>query len=225
MRNINLNQFALPGMEEHAHPGARHLAKGVSFHTSHDFTYNTPPGEEEKWRQYRQPHSHMMYASGQHGETLGELHWAGSGQQRKSEHSGHYPGEITWVQSKRPLTKNNPTGAIYEPTKSGNWRKARNPHKGLMTDMLKMAHGMNFGQSTVPVHSPDRTREGEEWATKVGPEHLTPKRFDFDWRPPAGTHPYEQKRNLSQRQFSKPPEGQQHLPGMSRADDIWWDVK
>jgi hypothetical protein len=217
MRNINLNQFALPGMEEHAHPGARHLAKGVSFHTSTDYTYRPPAGSTD-WRQHKQAYGHMLYASGKKGETLGELHWAGQAAHRPlgkpAGSGGHYPGEITWVESKRARTKANPTGAAYIPTKSGNWRKAPNPHKGLMTDMFHMAHGMQFGQSTVPVHSADRTREGEAWATKVGPAHLTPKRYDDDWRPPVGIHPFERQAHqaivdhLAKRSRT---EGQQHL--------------
>jgi len=214
MRNINLNQFALPGMEEHAHPGARHLAKGVHFGTTTDYIH----GDGENWRATRQPYTHTLYATNKQGHMVGQLHWAGQGQDRppgsRSGSGKHYPGEITWVKSQRALTKSNPTGAEYVPTKGGNWRKAPNPHKGLMTDMFHMAHGMQFGQSTVPVHSPDRTREGEAWATKVGPEHLTPKRYDDDWRPPVGLHPFEhQARQAIEDHLAKRSRtpGQQHL--------------
>lgn len=203
LRNVSPNQFALPGMEHMAHPGAKFLPKGISFHFQ---TEQHPggvlnPAFPDLSRSAEHRHilvAHKMspatFNLDRHiGNTLGELHWAGEHEARPETHgSGHYPGEITWVQR----------------------GYAAERHKGLMASMFHMGHQVNMGQSTVPVHSPDRTAEGEEWSAKVGPAHLRPKHGDYDWRPPHGVHPYQQ-RNIQPRQFNNPKGSyEQHLPGM-----------
>lgn len=189
MRNVNMNQFALPSMEEHAHPLARHLARGTTFHFQTDYTHG------EGGQGPRQPYEHSLHAVDKSSQTLGYLYWAGSAQRRGSGGSGHYPGEVTWV--------SRATGDLARPHGT----------KGLMADLFHAGHQVNMGQSTVPVHSPDRSREGEAWSKKVGPPELRPKRSDFDWAPPPGIHPYE--RQGAPRQFAAGPmKGQQPLPGL-----------
>jgi len=197
--NVSPNQFALPGMEHISHAGAPFLAEGVKFHTSTDYTYsNTPSGAD--WRAHKEPHEHSLIAFGKTGQTVGELHWAGSGQHRRSASAGHYPGEVTWVG--RPETR---AEDIYRDEKEGVWkRKEPLPHRGIMTAMFHMGHQVNMGQSTVPVHSADRTAAGEMWSEKVGSPELRPRHYDFSWRPPAGIHPYEQH-NLQPQQFEPGP--------------------
>jgi len=181
VRNINVNQFALPGMEEHAHPGARHLKSGVMFH------HETTAGRDIEDPSFHNPgeHRHWLFAhrmgaafdpSKHIGNALGHIQWAG-------EHDQHsfYPGEIQYIE-----------------------RQYGGEHRrGLMTDLYKMGHEVNFGQSTVPTHSPTRTPEGERWSKNVGGPR--PERKDYDWKPPEGIHPYEQ-RNLQTSQFKPPPE-------------------
>jgi len=183
MRNISPNQFALPGMEGLSHPGARHLPKGISFHHV-----------EEKDPFYG--HSNFLYAHKMspekftpqvhHGNALGHIQWAGSTATKTSQ-GANYPGEIEYVERAYGAER----------------------HKGLMTDLYRMGHELNMGQGTVPIHSPTRTPEGEEWSKKVGGPR--PKVGDYGWKPPVGVHPYEH-RNISQQQFR--PKGQQKLPGM-----------
>lgn len=196
LRNISPNQFSLPSMEHLGHPGAPYLAQGAKFHTT------TSPDRHGR------PYEHGLMAFGDKGQTVGEIHWAGSGQERREDGGGHYPGEVTWVGRPEPRSED-----IYRDEKEGVWkRKEPVPHKGIMTAMYRMGHHVDMGQSTVPVHSPDRTSYGENWSEKVGPAHLRPPQGDFGWRPPTGIHPFE--RAGAPRQFSGPMEGQQPLPGM-----------
>lgn len=159
--NIHPGQFALPGLEHHAHPGAPFLPKGITFsqHESKDPIYG---------------HSHYLYAHKMgsqfnpelhHGNALGHLQWAGS---EAPPHQGvRYPGEIEYVERAYGAER----------------------HRGLMTAMYHLAHQLDVGQTTVPVHSATRTPEGEEWSAKVGGPR--PTMGDYAWRPPAGIHPFE----------------------------------
>ena len=80
--------------------------------------------------------------------------------------------------------------------------------------MYKMGHGLNMGQTTVPVHSPERSSEGDAWSKKVGDPAHRPPLLDFSWKPPEGIHPYE--RHGSPRQFKPPGNDQLPLPGMEQ---------
>jgi hypothetical protein len=173
LRNINLNQFALPGMEEQSHPGARHLAAGAWFEHGTDWSH----GWGGQGRKEAYEHRLTAYDQAQGRPTpriLGQLKWAGEAQYRPpgSRHN-HFPGEIIGV------------------TRYEGGAGAVTPHKGIMTAMLRMAQGEQMSASTIPTHSPERTAYGEKWATKAGPPELTPERNDWDWRPPEGIHPYE----------------------------------
>lgn len=160
LRAISPNQFAFPGMEEGAHPGAKYLTEGVAFHThkergEHFLMASTKgPSEFDVDRDYHSSHT---------------LQW------RDHHDYGNYPGEISWVSRSYPRRG---AGGLN--------------HRGIMAAMFHMAHQQDIGQSTVPIHSPDRTPEGEAWAQKVGPAHLRPRRSDYDWLPPKGVHPFEE---------------------------------
>lgn len=183
MRNLNINQFALPGMEGMAHPGARHLAKGITFTPEHAQGHYPPEVRREGGYNTTvtpQAHVHRLYAhkmgaqfdpERHHGNALGFIEWAGQHDQgsRQDEPGQMYPGEIKMVERS------------YDP--------AADRSKGLMTDLYRMGHEMSFGQSTVPLHSPERTPQGESWSKKVGGPR--PRVGDTDWTPPKGIHPYE----------------------------------
>lgn len=73
----NPNQMALPGMEEHSHPGARALSQGFHFTVGHwgsDGNYGEIGAVHEDWGD----------------QNVAELNW------RQKNHSGP-KGEITWV--------------------------------------------------------------------------------------------------------------------------------
>jgi len=169
VRNLNINQFALPGMEHLAHPGARHLAAGTMFHLATEKQLEDTP-----WAGPH--HRHTLYAHNMgaqfdpdrhHGNAQGWMEWAG---QHDPPHMSKYPGEIQMVERGYGMER---------------------PTKGLMSDMYRMGHQMNMGQSTVPLHSPTRTPEGEAWSAKIGGPR--PPMNDHDWRPPKGLHPYEKQ--------------------------------
>lgn len=140
-------------------------------------------------------HRHTLYAHNMgsqfdpdrhHGNALGWMEWAG-----QHEPNAQYPGEIQMVERGYGMDR---------------------PAKGLMTDLYRIGHEVNMGQSTVPLHSPNRTPEGEAWSAKVGGPR--PRLNDFRWQPPAGIHPYEQK--LQKAQFHEQPGTQPTLPGMGQ---------
>lgn len=188
MSNLSPNQFALPGMEGAAHPLAKYLP--------HGFTFN----QTEQVGDYEQEHIHSLVADHPAmaneprkprgglepkpgNDPVAELHWSG---QHYGEHSS-YPGEIKWVS-----------------------RNSRNiPGSSGITDALHAAASTMNLADTVPVHSTDRSDEGDAWSRRVGPAHLRPPSYNevakvtddegyqrageeiADWRPPAGTHPFE----------------------------------
>jgi hypothetical protein len=224
---VNPNQRALPGLEEHAHPLAHHL-NSVQFKYQSDITPTARDDDDRDVRSghkaptYRVPrsfdppvHEHSLYAvapsprpketvEGTPGRLAGQLHWRGNA---AVGHTAIYPGEISYVA--RGVHEN---ADIYRDEKEGVFKSAHPfPHTpGLMTSMFHFAHQqVQPDQTTVPVHSPDRSAEGEAWSKKVGPEHLRPKRSDDEWRPPAGTHPYE--RAGSPRQLAPVMEGQERM--------------
>lgn len=200
MSNLSPNQFALPGMEEHAHPLARYL-RDVHFRTPADVqptarkdmddprgpTYTVP-------RSFDPPvseHNLEAIVPGQPDRFAGELHWRGDNPGRQ------YPGEISWVSRGDAYVSSDLPAT-----------------PGLMTSMFHFAHEqVQPGQRTVPVHSPERSKEGEAWSAKVGPPELRPRRGDDAYRPPAGIHPFE--RAGSPPQLVPAMEGQLHLPGVA----------
>jgi hypothetical protein len=166
LQKLNPHQFALPGMEHLAHPLAEHLSKGYTF----DFETEKlkgPPGQS--W------HHHALNARAPGRDhnpehmSAARLEWTGS----KDEQSD-YPGHIEW--------------AGNQDTRAG----TRPESRGLARALFKAGHEMDFGQTTVPVHSPTRTHEGDKFAAKTNMPELTPRNNDFDWRPPEGIHPFEQ---------------------------------
>jgi hypothetical protein len=207
MRNINLNQFAFPGMEHLAHPLARHLAEGVKFDfrssvahppRSMDETYDTherrraplafnPPIYEHELLA-RTPTSRSL---DEPAGYLGELHWRGD-----APHRSNYPGEITWVQRHHP-----PAEGEHED--AGMAWKHRTP--GMMGDMFEAAHQLQAGQTTVPLHSTERSAYGEKWSAGVGDPGLRPERGGEAPEVGEDYHPYQRNRNTGE-QFKQPKE-------------------
>ena len=186
--NVSPNQFALPGMEHQAHPLAKHLAEGLHFAVEHEVN-TTPEGgflearlSGALGRDKPPPRSvdppiaeHSLYAM-KGDEQIGELHWKGNKPVTRSS----YPGEVSWVRrNNRPEDDD------------GELTGAPPAHRGVMADMFAAGHETFFGQKTVPVHSPDRSPEGERWSAKIGPPELRPRRGQDFYRPPAGIHPFE----------------------------------
>lgn len=225
--SVSPNQRALPGMERQAHPLARHLnvvqfKESVSSAPTARADMDDPRGPTYTVPRSFGPdvteHSLMAVApsprpketvEGTPGRLAGELHWRGDNPPfRKTA----YPGEITFV----GRGKHN-NADIYRDDKEGVFKSAHPfpDTPGMMTDMFHFAHQhVQPGQTTVPVHSPDRSAEGEEWSRKVGPPELRPKRYDEDWEPPEGIHPFE--RAGSPVQFT-------HVHGQqSLGDDRFW---
>lgn len=211
MRNLNPNQFALPGMEHLAHPLAPYVAEGARFEFKTDRvpTHNEydQPNDPER---VGKPRTHTLEAF--HGEKeVGALDWRGS--HSKSKYG--FPGEIKWVGRAEARTED-----IYYDKEQGRWREQNPPprHAGIMTAMFYASHEMNLGQSTVPVHSQDRSWQGEKWAQAVGDYgHGMPEVGDIDWRPPKGIHPFEQEAKAEKkaakkaRKALKKPKGQRKL--------------
>lgn len=152
MTQLNPNQFALPGMEEHAHAGAKHLAQGYRFEmeTAH------------KVKPSRTDHTHELRAVAHDGRLASRLEWSGS-----EDDYGSYPGEIGSVKS-----------YAYDDVFGGEVdRRARSlegvtSHKGrgLASALFEMGHDPNVytGNDTVPLHSPVRTSDGYNWSDSVG---------------------------------------------------------
>jgi hypothetical protein len=204
---INPNQFTLPGMEEHGHPLARHVAAGVLFKFGSDpiRSRNRVPNESpEDWKRRTRPplafdppireHELSAREAANPPHVLGTLAWAGGS---PMDHS--YPGEIQWVE-RHP--------GAYE---GGDTSKPLHP--GLMTSMFHAGHEIGMGQETVPVHSTNRTPFGEKWSKNVGAPELRPRRKQKGYSPPAGIHPYE--RAGSPRQTAPVMEGQLSLRGVA----------
>ena len=190
MRNLNPNQFTFPGMEHQGHPLAPYVAAGARFEFN---TENVPghdmygfPRQGEDAKRVGKPRGHEMLAF--HGEReLGALQWRGS---HFKSHSDAYAGEITWVGRTDP-----PTEDIAYDHDQGRWVDTNRPpaHRGIMAGMFGFAHEHpQPTQSTIPLHSPERTWAGERWAQTVGDYgHGMPEAGDTDWKPEKGTHPYE----------------------------------
>lgn len=179
---ISPNQLAIPGMEEHAHPFATHLARGYQLDLE------------------RSPEEHHLAAVDvshpKYPTVHAELSWA------KENKKGYEPGEVTMVEN-------------MASTGYGQHRVAA--AKGLAGALFHSAHYWNFGQSTVPIHSPERTLAGEHFASKVRPDlkpdvwNLSGESHDKevrapgkpDWAPPEWPgvpedfHPYEQQRTAT----------------------------
>lgn len=137
---LNVNQFALPGMEEHAHAGAKFLAEGKGFRYSRNpVTERYDPGE----------HSLEMYAP-ESGRMvrIAHLDWSGSNiDEPDSPVSDAFPGEIKRVGTNRFHRRQGVASALY--------KMAEDP-------------SVYTGNDTRPLHSPFRTTEGEKWSAGVG---------------------------------------------------------
>lgn len=155
---LNVNQFALPGMEEHAHAGAGLLAKGYQFEYQ-------PPSE-------RVPAHALVVrdASKRRGEvpTAGSVEWASS-----HLHGGDdpYPGEIGMIHTSGMQRGQGIATALY---KMGNDPKI---HTGDDTLPLHSRHQTDAGirwSQKVGGWDPHRADPHNEfgWPTYEGhPEH------------------------------------------------------
>lgn len=100
---LNVNQFALPGMEEHAHAGAQSLTQGRGF------LYSQTP-DDDKWA----PGEHHLEMYGpdeidRRMVRLGHISWSGSKHVR-----GYYPGEISGVGTSRFNRREGIASTLYK---------------------------------------------------------------------------------------------------------------
>jgi hypothetical protein len=99
---LNPNQFALPGMEQHAHAGAELLAKGLSFDYRSTVSRSGTSTD----------HEHRLSAQDKslpwQDREVSHLKWAGS----EDDYSG-YPGEIIYVGTKQTQRGRGIASALY----------------------------------------------------------------------------------------------------------------
>lgn len=215
--NLNWRQMAIPGMESQSHPWAGRLAQGLGLHFE---TVARGDG-----RHHPDEHGLFAYRMGRDdpkgGQTQAELQWIGGprGGDFPTKHL-HYPGHVEWA------------GNSSSEIANAEQRKPLYP--GLAKDVFHAAHTFDFGQDTVPVHSPIRTDEGYAFSQKVMPHLAPPDARDIDpglsgdspaydwemrrmadarhaWQPPVGLHPYEQQQQKAsdERRASR----HQEIPG------------
>lgn len=130
----------------------------------------------------------------------------------------HAPeAHLTWA-SKTPKTSANAGTPRYAPGEIEmveNEGVARHG-KGLAGALLHSAHHFNFGQTTLPIHSPERTTAGNVFASRHRPD-LRPdiwfnmraregrgqfetlagertNKYEPDWNLPENFHPYQQQK-------------------------------
>jgi hypothetical protein len=141
---LNPEQFAGTKREINPHqlalPGMEHLAHPWAGPIAHGYMLDMQ----------QSPHEHHLAAVDvshpKYPSVAAELSWARKG-------SGT-PGEVTMVE-------NLATGH----TKEGDARA-----RGLAGALFHSAHYWNFGQETVPIHSPERSEAGERFSNRVRPD-------------------------------------------------------
>jgi len=138
----NPNQMALPGMEEHAHPGTPLLAKGYHFKaekldfSDEDTSADDPDSEAASLTAYRPGENPQEH------EPVGELTWRSK--ETNTSGGSHFPrGEIAWVES-------------------------REPKQGIASALYGMGRQM---AAVKPEHSAYRTPEGDDWAPRVSAKY------------------------------------------------------
>jgi len=146
--NLNSTQFA-----NHVHPhqlaipGMESMAHPFATHLARGFMLDFSSSKREHHL------SALDVSDPKYPEEAASLDWRrGPGEERNISH----PGEITMVQNYQAGDK--PSAA------------SRNPARGLASALMKSAHHWDFGQETLPIHSPLRTEAGEHFANKVMPE-------------------------------------------------------
>lgn len=189
---VSMNQMALPGMEEHAHPGASTLAQGYRFEHSQGRSSNSRNGGVMR-------HTLSAVPDGGHSQWDGvsDLTWA------SSHHPYTYPGEIEGVFTNKDHQR-----------------------RGLARSLFRVAREMDFGQDTVPVHSPDRSPQGQKWSSAVGgprpprgvpvayripysDDRTGPMKSSRRWDLPEGIHPFQKDEVTPYMRFNKEPKAPQ----------------
>jgi hypothetical protein len=170
-RALNPEQFAETAQNIHPHqlaiPGTEHLSHPWAGPLSQGYMLDYA----------RSKHEHHLSAVDvshpKYPHTAAELNWL----TKKATH----PGEVSWVENidrdpDIPEEKHDPRA------------------KGLAGALFHSAHHWNFGQDTVPIHSPLRSDAGERFASKVRPD-LKPdvwehsRTHEMKWA--EGKRPYE----------------------------------
>jgi hypothetical protein len=146
--NLNQTQFA-----NHVHPhqlailGMEGMAHPWAKHLARGFMLDFSTSKREHHLSALDV-SHPKYP-----EEAATLDWSrGPGEGRNIPH----PGEIQMVANFQAGDKPSAT--------------SRNPAAGLAGALMRSAHHWDFGQETLPIHSPLRTEAGEHFASKTMPE-------------------------------------------------------
>jgi hypothetical protein len=171
LREVNPNQQALPGLEEHAHPFAKYLAQGLTLNYEHLPAHTSVGGISGSIYHHDEAHSLAARKPRPDGssEIMAHIDWKG-----RTNKYGTYPGEIDFVSNRSMDPGINPSSR----------------HPGLAQALFHSAHHFDFGQNTVPVHSTLRTPLGEKFAQATGGP-TPPTGPESGWKPPEGFHPYE----------------------------------
>lgn len=150
-KRLNQQQFGphLPGAHENPHqmalPGMESMSHPWAEHLSRGYMLS----------HFKSRHEHHIQAEDVSDpdwpHTAASLDWKGSKKDLKYAEPGegpHIPGEISMVE--------NQAGTLRS--------------RGLAGAMMRSAHHFNFGQETVPIHSPVRSDQGESFSNRVMPE-------------------------------------------------------
>lgn len=187
---LNLNQFALPGMEEHAHAGAASLAEGRGFRYVHEPTDDWGSPSQHALEMYAPQPSQFErtpHALPARMVNVGRLAWLDSSKPHDPDYDpkspGLYAGEIQGINTARSFQR-----------------------QGIATTLYNMAMDPNLptGNDTLPLHSANRTRYGMAWSKSVG--GWDPNTDDPKDRP---RHPHERDTRVEERRPELP--GQQSM--------------
>lgn len=142
LKKLNPNQFAIPGMEHLSHPFAQHLPNGYRA----EFVPKDDRGEHSLFALHDADVAHAVrVARNPRDDASAHLQWRNA-----AAPSHSYPGEILWADNSSKFS-------------------AQHPHEpGLTRSLLALGRTVDMGQTTVPVHSPDRTEEGDHFAQRTG---------------------------------------------------------
>jgi hypothetical protein len=142
--HVHPHQLAIPGMEEHAHPFATHVARGYML----DFNSS----------RYQHHLAAVDVSHPKYPTVAAELDWT------RPKDADYEPGEVAMVEN---FQRGHHAIGKQEPRA-----------KGLAGALFHSAHYWDFGQETVPIHSPNRTDEGEHFSQKVRPDLRPDVRYD-----------------------------------------------
>lgn len=171
---------------------------------AHPFATHAARGYMLKY--FTNEHSHQLQAiiPGKNFRDDPDAHLTWESQKPRGGERDHAPGEVEMIEN------------MARGTKQGS---------GLGPALFHSAHHFDFGQTTVPIHSPIRTQAGQHFAATTRPE-LRPdiwfnasarmgqgqfenlegertNKINPEWNLPSDFHPYQQKKIASERELAQ----------------------